>query len=293
MPTTYIFEPSAITAPINNGPLRKEYPFQEQGDISTLIVTEPMSVWSKAYTPLADGTTAPADITSFATGSGTLYFLDDTDIVQEPNAPITKFNRNWGTVPTARTVNVGTAAYSYPAITLAGGATGSLSGSNGGSIFTSSMAHGLAVNDVLIMSTYWQINGTQVFVFRSDVRPVLSVIDTTKFSVSNILPGATLISGNYGKISLFRRARSIVAPSIEEYEYYAPNTSASSISIPQPFVVTDLGGQEVDEVNYSTIPNATQYSASIASGDYLVYDSEISRWRGGILQKIVRKVRYI
>ena len=286
---TYNTDPINQTSVQRNGPLTLSYPFEADGDVTSIVISAPMISFNSAYKPLAHGTFAPLEVAAFVTAPSSLYYLDD-DSITETDTPLKKFVRNYGTVPVSRSVSIGTTAYTYPAILEYSGSSIALTGGNG-SAFTSSLAHNLSVGDLVQIFTSFTAAGTGYQIIDQEIRPVQATPTTTTFVVPTIVAGLTFQTGSITKIGKRVESKSMIAPAKWEYVYYPPNTDPSTITVEQPFEVLSANGSVVNEITNDTIPSAAQYAAMVASGSYLVYETEISKWRGGMLQKIVKKVR--
>jgi hypothetical protein len=113
-----------------------------------------------------------------------------------------------------------------------------------------------------------------------------------------IIVGTTFESGTLTELTIQPKAqKSIPTGSLSDYSYFLPGVSAG-ITDPTDVEETPVfapfsaqTGEVANTLSELTIPNSSSYSADVAARNFIVIASNVTRWRGNILQKQNVRVR--
>jgi len=96
-----------------------------------------------------------------------------------------------------------------------------------------------------------------------------------------------------------RGSKAVSVGSLTEFTYYLPGvtggiTNPDDVEESVIFAPHSIStGQETSTLNSFTVPTINDYYDDITAGNYITIQSNITKWRGNILQKADVKVRAI
>ena len=305
MPT---YESHVTTSPVFDKPAKIIYPFAAEGDNTTKEVHQPYIQLADRYAPPTLGAVfVPATDANFS-GSpvsiGSAYCIGDTE-PQEGEAGIVSFTRKWANIPAARTVPNGSTLYQM--VGLPAGTAGSIktltacSVSGNTATFTCT-AHGYSVDDSIFMQVDCTVSGIQ-YVTATNYR--VNAVTTNTFDVlGSAYFSSTLNYGVAVKVLPYRATKQVKTTSFMRYDYALPGvtsgiTTYTDFTPEKPFdpILTSTGQSVSDYADLAnslstlTSPTAAEYIAMIKAGNFIVAESNISNYRGSILERATLMVR--
>lgn len=300
-PTQPSFDEIAI-----DGPIVDARPIPEV--LTHVISTEPSGCSRISYAAPALSTPQP-DRPGLPARPG-FYFTGDFGHTTDDEGDYLRFSREWSTIPAAYTRAAGTFSYRFPG--LQGGSVGSPLTITAmvpatadvsyvaAPVFTSA-AHGLAVGArVHLILTFSGSGGVPTI-----ATVTVTAVTTNTFTTTGLTlyaGGGSLGSFSSGTATLFvsyREPKTLSADSIEAFSYALPGVTAGITTAadfrPDPvFQPLDAStGEEIDIVAVGSIPSISEYRAQMAAGRYFVVESGIREYRGKILERYSRLVRYM
>ena len=281
-----------------------EYPFIEQGDNATKIYHLVCKVNRADYAPLALDTTmasaSNADVIALPfTADAAAYYVGDTT-PQSIDGAIVQFERIFSNIPVTRNnVFGGTYAFTYPGVRAdsTDGTVRTVSSPSTASNVTSLPAtNTVTVGDVIA----YRINST-IGAITLSVQGMAHALPGTTTSVVKIPAiniGTTFVDGTLTELTIQPRAqKSIPSGSVIDYTYYLPGvtpgiTTFDDVDETDTFTAFSARtGESVSTLDVNTIPDGVTYQAQVTAGEYLVVSSEVTRFRGNIIQRADVKVR--
>jgi len=302
------YESHVTTSPVFDRPAKIVYPFADVGDNATKEVHQPLYQLADRYVPPTLGAVfVPATDANFS-GSpvsiGDAYCIGDYDL-SGAESGLVSFTRKWSNIPAIRTEPNGSTLYQM--VGLPAGINGplktitacSVSGNTG--TFTCA-AHGYVANDAIFLSVQCTVSGINVSI-SSPFR--VSAVTTNTFSVLGAAYFSnTLIYGVVMKTLPYRATKQVKTTSFMRYDYALPGvtsgiTAFTDFTPEKPFdpIITTTGQSisDYEELRNTldplTTPTDTEYIAKIKAGDFIVAESNISTYKGGILQRATLMVR--
>jgi len=247
----------------------------------------------------------PPTLSTVATYFATTCYLTGDSSFQEVGGGVMEFTREYNRIPTARTVPNGSTLYQM--VGLPAGTAGSLktltacSVSGNTATFTCT-AHGYSVDDSIFLSVKCTISGVQV-VTGTNYR--VNAVTTNTFDVlGSAYFSSTLGYGYAVKVLPYRATKQVKTTSFMHYDYALPGvtsgiTTYTDFTPEKPFdpILTTTGQSVSDFADLSnalsalTSPTATEYIAMIKAGNFIVAESNISNYKGSILERATLMVR--
>jgi len=293
-----------FTTPRASGESWIEYPFIEEDDLTTKIYHIECAVNKDDYAPIALDTTmataANADVIALPfTADATAYHIGDYNHRVEDGVLMT-FDRQFCKIPGTRSdVPTGTTAYTYPGIaslSTDGTERTVTAVSNSAGVTSLTCTNTVSVGDtvaVTLATTTGSIGINTNGFFIALTGTTGSVVKIPAVPI-----GTTFVSGTVVELTIQPKAqKTIPTGSLSEFTYYLPGVTGG---ITDPTDVTETAvfapfsaqtGEAVGTLSSLTIPNAASYSADVVAGNFIVIESNVTRWRGNILQKQDVKVR--
>jgi len=302
------YESHVTTSPVFDRPAKIVYPFADVGDNATKEVHQTLYQLADRYVPPTLGAVfVPATDANFS-GSpvsiGDAYCIGDYDL-SEAESGLVSFTRKWSNIPAIRIEPNGSTLYQM--VGLPAGPAGSrkiltaCSVSGNTATFTST-AHGYLVDDSIHMSVTCTISGALV---STSTNYKVTAVTTNTFSVIGAaLFSNSLVYGNALKVLPYRATKQVKTTSYMRYDYALPGvtsgiTAFTDFTSEKPFdpILTATGQaiSDYEELRNTlgplTTPTDTEYIAMIKAGDFIVAESNISTYKGNILQRATLMVR--
>jgi hypothetical protein len=302
------YESHVTTSPVFDRPAKIVYPFSEVGDNATKEVHQTLYQLADRYAPPTLGAVFVGATDANFSGSpvtiGSAYCIGDFDL-NESEAGLVSFTRKWSNIPAIRTEPNGSTLYQM--VGLPAGIAGAVktitacSVSGNTATFTCT-AHGYIANDAIFMSVTCTVSGINVTV-SSAFR--VSAVTTNTF---NVLGAAyfsnTLISGLVIKTLPYRATKQVKTTSFMRYDYALPGVTSgisafTDFTPEKPFdPILTTTGQSISDyedlrntLGPLTTPTDTEYIDMIKAGDFIVAESNISNYKGSILERATLMVR--
>jgi hypothetical protein len=302
------YESHVTTSPVFDRPAKIVYPFADVGDNATKEVHQPLYQLADRYVPPTLGAVfVPATDANFS-GSpvsiGDAYCIGDYDL-SEAESGLVSFTRKWSNIPAIRTEPNGSTLFQM--VGLPAGVAGSTkiltacSVSGNTATFTST-AHGYLVDDSIFMWVTCTISGVDA---STATNYKVTAVTTNTFSVIGAaLFSNSLVYGNALKVLPYRATKQVKTTSYMRYDYALPGVTSGITAFDDftpeksfdPILVTT--GQSISDfadlantLGPLTAPTDTQYIAMIKAGDFIVAESNISTYKGNILQRATLMVR--
>jgi hypothetical protein len=284
-----------------------EYPFIELGDNSTkvyhMVCQQNRLDYNAAQialdTTMSNASNAGVISLPFNADSNA-YFVGDFD-----HAPIdgglVEFERVFANIPSSRASEfAGTQSYSYAGIGLFNVSNATehtrtiTSVSNDPTLRYNilTVSNTASIGDVVWVTINLSAGGSI-----SDWRTVLSGSNSTTIKIAKI----TTLSASGGTVKeLFYSPRGVVSQqtgSIADFSYYLPGvtpgiSNPTDVKEDMAFSILDSETyRSTDTLSDDTIPTVSEYQELIDADDYLLVSSNVTRWKGNILQKANYKVR--
>ena len=297
------YESHVTTSPVFASPARITYPFANQGDLTTKIVHQPLLQLSDRYAPPTLGTAFVGATDANLSGSpvtiGSAYCIGDTE-PQPAESGLVSFTRMWANIPATRTVPIGSTILSVVGLAAgAAGASKTITAATFGAssaVFTSA-AHGYSVATMLKISISYTLSGApQTNTFS---RPITAA-DANTFTIGSIyFSGCVFVSGTAQSSAAARSPFSAKTTAFIRYKYALAGVT-SGISIDTDFAPDDsfspfntTSGALVTTLDTATTPTGAEYRAMIASGSFIVSESNISLWMGKIMESATVMIKAI
>ena len=283
-----------------------EYPFIETGDSVTRVYHMPCQVNRNDY----NGAQLTLDATMASAGSAgviALPFASDTSAYfigdfshRSIDGGLIEFDRLFAMIPATRNDSPsGTTAFTYPGIvsTDTDGTERTVSNaSNASKITTITCTNTVTVGETVFIN----ISSTQGGVGLSASGFYIALTGTTGsvVKIPAVSVGNTFVSGTLTELTIQPKAqKSMPTGSLSDFTYYLPGVTGG-ITDPTDVIETPIfapysanTGESVNVLAETTIPNSSSYAAQVTAGDFIVIESNVTRWRGNILQKQNVKVR--
>jgi hypothetical protein len=304
------YESEVTTSPVFDRPAKIVYPFSEDGDNSTKEVHQPLYQLADRYVPPTLGAVfVPATDANFS-GSpvsiGSAYCIGDYDLT-EAESGLVSFTRKWSNIPATRTVPIGSTLYQM--VGLTGGVVGTVKtitavSSSANSSTYSCAAHGYSPGNMVFLALNFY-RGSAINSHFIYAPYKIASVTTDTFTISGqSFTGATFTSGTCQSGDIFRATRQVKTTGYNKYEYALPGVT-SGISSSGDFVedktfnpVVTATGQSIADyeelgnvLSPTTSPTDSEYRSMIKDGTLLVAESNISTYKGNILQRATLMVR--
>ena len=283
-----------------------EYPFIERGDSATKIYHMICSVNRADY----DATQVSLDTTmSNAANAGVIslpfaadanaYFVGDFGHTPLDGGLI-EFERVFSNIPAERAAEfTGSQAFTYPGFDTGGNTDGTdraiVSASHSGQITTIVAGNTVEVGDIIYVSLVWTGDVTVSF---NGFRVALSGTTSSAVKVALVGGGTTFDSGTLTELDVQPRPQDAkTTGSITDFTYYLPGvtpgiTTPADVTEDDTFsILNTITMSATNIMTEITIPSYPKYQAEITAGNYITISSEVTRWRGNIIQKANRKIR--
>ena len=287
-----------------NGDSWIEYPFIEYGDNTTKVYHLVCEVNEVDYAPIALDTTmasaSNADVISLPfTADAAAYHVGDFGKAKIDGG-LTRFDRQFANIPSVRSDSPsGTTAYTYPGISpnnTDGTERTVTAASNAANVTTLTCTNSVSVGDTVYINIVTSTGGTTFT--SSGFYIALTGTSGSVVKIPAIIVGTTFESGTLTELTIQPKAqKSIPTGSLSDYSYFLPGVSAG-ITDPTDVEETPVfapfsaqTGETVNTLSELTIPNSSSYSADVAARNFIVIASNVTRWRGNILQKQNVRVR--
>lgn len=283
-----------------------EYPFIERGDNTTKIYHMICSVNRADYnaaqvaldTTMSSAANAGVISLPFAADANA-YFVGDFGHTPLDGGLI-EFERVFSNIPATRNAEfTGSQAFTYPGFDTGGNTDGTsrtVTGvSNSGQITTLTATNTVEVGDII----YVQLNWTgEVSIAFNGFRVALSGTTSSSVKVALIGGGTTFDSGTLTELDAQPRPQDAkTTGSITDFTYYLPGvtpgiTTPADVVEDETFSILNTSTMSATNImTETTIPSYLNYQADITAGNYITISSEVTRWRGNIIQKANRKIR--
>ncbi len=287
-----------------NGESWIEYPFIDEDDLATKIYHLRCSVNKDEYAPIALDTTmssaANADVIALPfDADATAYHIGDYNH-QIVDGVLMTFDRQFSNIPSVRSDSPsGTTAYTYPGISPSntnGTERTVTAASNAANVTTLTCTNSVSVGDTVYINI---VTSTGATTFTSSGFYIaLTGTSGSVVKIPAIIVGTTFESGTLTELTIQPKAqKSIPTGSLSDYSYFLPGVSAG-ITDPTDVEETPVfapfsaqTGEVANTLSELTIPNSSSYSADVAARNFIVIASNVTRWRGNILQKQNVRVR--
>lgn len=283
-----------------------EYPFIEEGDSATKIYHMICEVNRSGYDATAvdlDDTmasAAAADVVAlpFATDSSA-YFVGDFDH-QAIEGGLIRFDRQFAKIPATRNGSFsGTVAYTYPGIESKdtnGTERTITAASTTGNVTTLTATNTVSVGDVIFFTLTTTGGGVTITV--SDYTTALAGTTGSVVKIPSVAVLGTFDSGTLTELLVAPGPqKTIPTGSITDYTYYLPGVT-SGITVPGDVEESTIfapmsarTGRSVNTLADDTVPDSATYAAQITNRDYIIIESNVTRWKGNIIQRANVKVR--
>jgi hypothetical protein len=287
-----------------NGESWIEYPFIEYGDNTTKVYHLVCEVNEVDYAPIALDTTmasaSNADVISLPfTADAAAYHVGDFGKIKIDGG-LTRFDRQFANIPSVRNDSPsGTTAYTYPGISsndTDGTERTVTAASNAANVTTLTCTNTVSAGDTVYINIVTS-TGSNIFT-SSGFYIALTGTSGSVVKIPAIIVGTTFESGTLTELTIQPKAqKSIPTGSLSDYSYFLPGVSAG-ITDPTDVEETPVfapfsaqTGETVNTLSELTIPNSSSYSADVAARNFIVIASNVTRWRGNILQKQNVRVR--
>ena len=299
MPT---YESHVTTSPVFDKPAYITYPFANQGDTATKIVHQPLLQLSDRYAPPTLGgvfSSGLANLSGSPVTIGNAYCVGDTE-PQPAEAGLVSFTRMWANIPADRIVPIGSTIITAVGLTAgAAGASKTLTAAtfNPSSIVFTSASHGFTNGKTLNISLQYTKSGVPG---TNNFTRAASSVTTNTFTVTGVyFSGCVFVSGTAQSFNPIRLVESKKTTAYVTYKYalagvtsgvtvdtdFLPETTFSPWTTDTGVIVTSLGT--------GTTPTADEYRAMIASGAFIVSESNITLWMGKIMESATISVKAI
>lgn len=283
-----------------------EYPFIETSDSVTKVYHMPCQVNRNDYDGAQltlDATMANASAAGVIalpfTSNASAYFIGDFNH-SAIDGGLIEFDRLFAMIPATRNDSPsGTTAFTYPGIvsTDTDGTDRTVSAaSNTDEVSTITCTNTVTVGEVVFIS----ISTTQggVAINSSGFYVALTGTTLSVVKIPAVSVGDTFVSGTLTELTIQPKAqKSMPTGSLSDFTYYLPGVTAG-ITDPTDVIETPIfapysatTGESVNVLSETTIPNSLSYAAQVTAGDFIVIESNVTRWRGNILQRQNVKVR--
>jgi hypothetical protein len=287
---TFYDDGDFTTAQIN-GDDRVERPFSEQDDKDTQVIYRPMLVNRSNYVPLELDTPHPTVIDAYLTME-----IDHADY----GTGLMSFTRVYAQIPATRNgVFTGTQAFTYPGFNTDGSTLGTVqtitAESDDGTITTLTATNTVEIGDIIYVVMTW--TGTVSVAF-TGYRVALTGTTGSAVKVAFIAGGETFSTGTLTELDPAPRAQDAkLTGSITDFTYFLPGvtdgiTLPTDVTEDETFKILSTATLSATSImSATTIPNFVAYQALIDAGAYITVSSEVTRWKGNIIQKANRKIR--
>jgi hypothetical protein len=233
------------------------------------------------------------------TADSSAYFVGDFNHTPLDGG-IVEFERVFSNIPATRNAEfTGSQAFTYPGFDTDGNTDGTdrtvTAVSNSGQVTTITATNTISVGDIVYVSLNW--TGTVAVSFNG-FRVALSGTTASVVKVALIGGGTTFANGTVTELdSQPRPQKAMTTGSITDFTYYLPGvtggiTTAADVTEDTTFSILNTSTMAATNImSETTIPAYIEYQADIDAGNYIIIASEVTRWRGNIIQKANRKIR--